>query len=172
MRRDQGVTFIEVCAALLIFSLVLLITFGVVLPALAREEMRGALYTVQVNLQLAKTNAVDRSRACQFRIDTATRGISVYDLNDPSSSGDDLLLQTVTLPSRVTFTTPDASTPVTLTNLSGTTYEARFASNGSVTSSAGVVSIQGGGDSYRVSLFAAGGMKIERWNGSAWVVGA
>ena len=71
---------------------------------------------------------------------------------------------------RISFKLPDLSTPVTLYNVSGTAYRSRFGSDGAVTEGAGFVAMFGGDRYERLTLFGAGGIRLERWNGSAWVV--
>jgi Tfp pilus assembly protein FimT len=137
----------------------------------AREEMRGSIYSVQTYLQTARMQAVSRNRSCQFRIDTATRRLQVFDLNDPANSGDDILLSQTTLSPRVSLSRPDTGDPVTLALVSGTTYQATFAPSGIVTSGTGLVSIFGGSRFHRIDLFAAGATKIWNWDGASWVAG-
>ena len=96
----------------------------------------------------------------------------MYDLNDPASASDDILLHDVTLSSKISFARPDSGSAVTLTTLGGNLYGAIFASDGSVSAGAGLIALQGGDGSYRISLYGAGGVRVERWDGSSWVLGS
>ena len=172
MRGERGMSLAELTVVMVIAALVISAAVTYAIPWLGREEMRGAVYHVQQFLQLARIQAVTRNRSCQFRIDTASRGVTVVDLNDPADATDDIQLYGETLPRAVTFARPDLGSIVTMALLSGTTYQATFASDGSVSSGAGVVALQGGDASYLVTLFGAGGVRVERWNGTLWVSGS
>jgi Tfp pilus assembly protein FimT len=138
---------------------------------IGREEMRSSIYTVQTYMHTARMQAVSRNRSCQFRVNSATRTLDVYDLNDPSLSTDDILLSRTTLSSKIVFARPDSGTAITLALASGTTYQATFTPDGVVTSGVGLISILGGNRYNRIDLFAAGGTKIWRWDGTSWVAG-
>jgi prepilin-type N-terminal cleavage/methylation domain-containing protein len=168
--NEHGISLAEVIVVMAVFALFATAALSFALPWLGREEMRGAIYQVQQALQIGRGQAITRNRDCRFLINTATRQIDVVDLNDPLNLSDDILLQRLSLSDGVSFARPDVGAPVTLALLSGTTYQATFASDGSVTSGAGLIALQGGDANYRVNLFAAGGVRVERWNGSTWVV--
>ena len=172
MRAERGYTLPELIVVLAIISLLITVTITYALPWFAREDMRSAVYQVQVHLQVARVQAVTRNHACAFRVDTSTGHVQVYDLNDPSLSTDDILLTEFALPSTVSFSDPGGGSAVTLTSLSSTLFQATFGSDGSVTAGAGVIMMTGGNRYNRLSLFAAGGVRVDIWNGSAWVNGA
>ena len=172
MRSEAGMSLAEITVVMVLMSIVVVAAATYSVPWLGREDMRGAIYQAQEFMQLARAQAITRNRDCQFRIDTASRMVSVVDLNDPSTSADDITLNTATLSSRITFARPDSGSAVTLASVSGSLYQATFASNGSVASGAGLVSVQGGDGNYRINLFAAGGVRVERWDGSSWVAGS
>ncbi len=136
---------------------------------IGREAARSAVYSIQTQLQLARMQAVSRNRVCQFTIDTATRQVQVVDLNDLSTSADDVVLSNVTVSARISFARPDGTTPVTLASVSGTRYQATFTQDGAVSQGAGVISVAGGDGFEQLTLYGAGGIRLERWNGSAWV---
>lgn len=136
---------------------------------LGRAESRGAVYAMQTFLQRARMEAVSRNRPCRFTVDTATRWAGVYDLVDVSDPTDDILLSDTTLSSKVSFARPDTGPAVTLASVSGSTYGATFASDGTVSAGSGFVSLLGGDGYFRVSLYGAGGAAVERWNGASWV---
>jgi hypothetical protein len=96
----------------------------------------------------------------------------VFDLNDSADTTDDILLNDATLSSKISFARPDTGSAVTLTSLGGNLYGATFASDGSVSAGAGLIAMQGGDGSYRINLYGAGGVRVERWGGSAWVLGS
>jgi Tfp pilus assembly protein FimT len=119
-------------------------------------------------LQLARIEAITRNRACRFGIDGTARRILVYDLNDPSDATDDLPIADATLSSHVSFGSPTGGAAITLTHVSGDTYQATFSPDGSVSSGSGSISMRGRDHFERIALYGAGGTRVERWNGSAW----
>lgn len=162
----------EVTVVMVVAAIVVAAAATYSIPWLGREEMRGAIYEVQQLLQLARVQAITRNRACRFQVDTGSRTIAVYDLNEVADATDDLLLHRATLSSRVSFARPDTGSAVTLASLGGDLYGATFSSDGSVSAGAGLVALQGGDGSYRISLYGAGGVRVERWDGSAWAPGS
>ena len=87
---------------------------------------------------------------------------------DVGNTGDDILVCDATLSPKVGFARPDSGSAVTLATISGSTYGATFASDGSVSAGSGLVALLGGDGYYRVNLYGAGGAAVERWDGSAW----
>jgi prepilin-type N-terminal cleavage/methylation domain-containing protein len=172
MRDERGMSLAEISVVVMIAAILITVTLTYSIPWLGREEMRGAVYHVQEYLQLARIQAVSRNRSSRFLIDTTTRRVQVYDLNDPADTSDDIQLYDLTLPKTVTFSRPDSGSAVTLATVSGSTYQATFASDGSVSAGAGLIAMQGGDGSYRVTLYGAGGVRVERWDGAAWNVGS
>ncbi len=172
MRSEHGMSLAEVTVVMVLVAVITTAVATYSIPWLGREEMRGAVYTVQEYLQLARVQAVSRNRDCRFLIDSSSRQVSVTDLNDPADATDDLSLHSATLSSRVTFARPDPGPAVTLASVSGSLYQATFSSDGSVTAGAGLIALQGGDASYRINLYGAGGVRVERWDGSSWVAGS
>jgi len=172
MRRGRGYTLVELVVVLVVFAFLITATITYALPWFAREDMRSAVYQVQTHLQVSRIQAVTRNRSCVFQIDSANRRVQVYDLNDPAVTTDDILLADFTLPSTISFSDPAGGSAITLTSLSSTLFQATFSSDGSVSAGAGVIIMAGGNRYDRLSLFAAGGLRVESWNGSAWVTGA
>jgi type IV fimbrial biogenesis protein FimT len=166
---ERGYTLSEVLVVLAIFALVLMFSLTHAIGWMGRVESRGAVYSVQSFLQRARMEAVSRNRACRFTVDTATGRMRVFDLVDAASNSDDILLSDTTLSSKISFARPDSGTAVTLASISGTTYGATFASDGSLSAGAGIVALLGGAGYLRVSLYGAGGTLVERWNGASWV---
>ncbi len=172
MRSEAGTSLAEIVVVMVLMSIVVVAAATYSIPWLGREDMRAAIYQVQQSMQLARAQAITRNRDCQFRIDTAGRTVSVVDLNDPSTSTDDITLATLTLSSKISFARPDGGSAVTLAVVSGSLYQATFGANGAVSSGAGLIAVQGGDGNYRINLYAAGGVRVERWNGSTWVLGS
>ncbi|MGH9868540.1 MAG: GspH/FimT family pseudopilin [Candidatus Polarisedimenticolia bacterium] len=171
-RGERGSTIAESMVVLLLTGILLATTASYSVSWLGREDLRHAASEIRTQLQAARAHAISRNRATQFRLNTTTRQIQVYDLVDPSDLTDDILLATASLPKKVTFARPDSGSTVTLPVLSGTTYQATFESNGSVSSTPGLVCLSGGERFDRVTLFAAGGVKLEKWADSAWTIGS
>src|SRR5882672_404527 len=172
MRTERGYTLVELVVVLVIFAFLVTATFAYALPWFAREDMRSAIYQVQTHLQVTRIQAVTRNRNCAFQVNSSTGRVQVYDLNDPAVTTDDILLADFTLPSTVSFSDPGGGSAITLTSLSSSLFQATFSSDGSVSAGAGVIIMAGGNRYDRLSLFAAGGLRVESWNGSAWVTGA
>ena len=104
MRNERGMSLAEVTVVMVVVAIIATAAATYTIPWLGREEMRGAVYQVQQFLQLSRAQAITRNRACRFQIDTASRRITVYDLNDPASTTDDILLHDAssgTLPEEV-----------------------------------------------------------------------
>jgi len=170
MRGEQGMSLAEISVVLVVMAIIVTAVGTYSIPWLGREELRGAVYQAQQFLQLARAQAITRNRACRFQIDTSTGRMTVFDLNDPASTSDDIHLHDATLSSKISFGRPDGGSAVTLTSLGGSLYGATFASDGSVSAGAGLIAIQGGDASYRINLYGAGGVRVERWDGSAWAL--
>ena len=172
MRSERGMSLAELTIVMVLVAIITTAVATYSIPWLGREEMRGAVYTIQEYLQLARVQAVSRNRDCRFLIDSGSRQVFVVDLNDPSTGSDDISLYSATLSSRVTFARPDTGSAVTLAAVSGSLYQATFASDGSVSAGAGLIAVQGGDGNYRINLYGAGGVRVERWTGSSWVAGS
>ena len=170
-RGERGASLIEILVVMGFVVSMLLLAATYSLPWLGKEDMRSSVYSVRTYLQMARMQAVSRNHACQFRVDSSTRSLQVFDLVDPSTSSDDILLWQTTLPVKVSFARPDSGSAITLPVSSGTTYQATFGGDGSVTSSVGSISLLGGTRYHRVELYGAGGAKIWNWDGTAWVAG-
>jgi len=169
--RERGFSLVELVIVMVLAGL--LVTAGIVfaLPWVGREEVRGAAYQVQSHLQLARVHAITRNRACRFVLDAQSGLIQVVDLNDPADGTDDTLVASATLPRTVSFADPSGATPITLAALAGTNYQATYTSDGRVSEGAGTITLNGGGRYERVTLFGAGGLRAEIWDGAAWRAG-
>ena len=170
--NERGISFLEILILLVIVSLVAVTTTAYVREWLDREAMRSAVYQVQTHIQMAKVLAVTRNRPCRFVINEISRRIQVFDLMDPGDTSDDVELANFTLSKDVFFNRPDAGSAITLASLGPDTYGATFDADGTVNAGTGDVVLQGADRYDMVSLYGAGGVRIRRWNGSAWVVGS
>lgn len=168
-RLERGFSLPGLLLTLAITGLVATLSVTYAVGWLGRAESRGAVYSVQTFLQRARMEAVSRNRACRFTVDTETRRARVYDLVDVADLTDDLLVSDTTLSAKVSFVRPDTGSPVTLASISGSTYGATFASDGTVSAGSGLVSLFGGDGYFRVNLYGAGGAAVERWDGASWV---
>jgi len=171
-RRQSGATLIELLGALAVACVALLVSLLLSNDWILREAARSAVYEVQSHLQLARAHAITRSHKTRFVIDQATRRIEIFDLNDPGDPNDDLLLSAMTLSRTIEFDRPDAGAPITLHSWGGSRYDATFLPEGSVHDGVGEIVIEAGGAYHKVSLYAAGGVGVQRWNGAAWQKGA
>jgi len=166
-------TLIEVMLVVAVASLVLIATAAYSVPWIAREKMRGAVYDVQLYMQLARIEAVSRNQVCRMVLDTSGGTIAVLDSNGTSNTADDLLLYSRTLPTSIEFNRPDSGAAVTLSQIGSTdSYQATFNSNGTVDVGTGEVVIHGAEQYGKVSVFGAGGTQVEKWNDGAWHVGS
>jgi hypothetical protein len=135
--------------------------------------MRGAVYDLQTYMQLARIEAVSRNRECRLVLNTSTRTVAIFDGNGTSTTTDDTMLYRRQLPSSVSFSRPDAGSAVGLSQIDASSnYQAKFSSDGTVTLGSGSVCVFGGDMYGRVSIYAAGGTLVERWDGSNWQVGS
>jgi Tfp pilus assembly protein FimT len=163
---------VELLVVVAIATLIVGVTASFAVPLLARETVRSSTYDVQTYLQLARVEAVSRNRPCRFVIDVATKELAVLDSRGTASTGDDETLYATTLPGAVAFADPEHAAPVTVSALGGTSYQTVFESDGVVSSGSGSIVLFGGEEFRRVSVFAAGGIQIERWTGGGWAPGA
>ena len=168
---QRGASLVEILVFVVLLGIVVLIAAGLSPTMLGREDSRGAASTVQAFAQLARMEAVGRNHACLFAVDAASRTLEVVDLNNPADPADDLLISRTQLSSRVRFAAP-SGTAISLATLSTGRYGTVFTSDGAVQSGAGFVSIGGGERFDRVTIYGAGGMAAERWDGSSWVTGS
>jgi prepilin-type N-terminal cleavage/methylation domain-containing protein len=165
MRNEHGMTMIELLVVLVMTSIVVALTVVASTPWMAEESMRSAISDVQSMMQLTRIEAVSRNHDCRFVIDSLTGELQVFD------TAGDVLLHDRRLPSTVAVDRPDSGAPVTLDLVSGSVYRAVFRSDGTVDSGTGAVYLRGGDSFGNVSLFGAGGVEINRWNGTEWKVG-
>jgi len=164
--NQSGMTLIEIVVGLAILSMMLLAVSTYAVPWIAREGTKSAVYDVQTFAQLARIEAVSRNRNVYFEVETAMRRLQVIDSNGS------LVLHETTMPKSINFAQPTVGTPVTLSNVSGDLYRLTFDSDGTVSAGQGYVCLFGGDVYERASVFAAGAVQVEHWNGSSWDAGS
>jgi len=173
MRNEKGMTLIETLLVVAVASLALMATAAYSVPWIAREKMRGAVYDVQLYMQLARVEAVSRNTDCRMVLDTSGGTIQVLDSNGTTTTVDDILLYSRSLPTSIAFARPGGGSAVTLSQIGSTdSYQAIFTSNGTVTSGIGEVVIHGAEQYGKVSVYGAGGTQVEKWTNGAWHVGS
>ncbi len=172
MNSQKGITLTELLIVLAVASLGLLAVGTYAVPWIAREGLRSAMYDMQTYMQLARIEAISRNRDCRFVIDTATNRIGVLDTAGTPSLGDDILLYESDLPDTVSFARPDTGSAVTINHISGTVYQTLFGNDGIVSLGTGEVVLFGGSTYERVQVFGAGGIRIQKWNGTKWAIGS
>lgn len=172
MSSQKGITLTELLIVLAVASLGLLAVGTYAVPWVAREGLRSAVYDVQTYMQLARIEAISRNRDCRFVVDTSSNRISVLDSAGTPAIGDDILLYEADLPDTVSFARPDTGSAVTLNNPSGTIYQSRFGSDGIVDLGTGEVCMFGGSKYEKIEVFGAGGIRIQKWNGTSWATGS
>ncbi|MCP3979612.1 MAG: hypothetical protein GY716_09820 [bacterium] len=167
-------TLVELAVVAVVASLVVMAAATYAFPRLATEGAKGAVYDLQSHVQLARLEAVNRGHACRFVIKTVTSEFEVHDTMGTGSLLDDDLLYSTALPSAVTIDSPDDTEAVTLPSVGPMFHKkfgASFDSDGTVEGDAGgQIVLAGGGDHYRLSVYAAGATQVEYWDGVGWIV--
>ena len=173
MKKQSGLTLVELIVVVAIASLMLGATIVFATPWIARESMRSSANQMVSFLQLAKIESVSRNRDCRFVVDTAARTMEIWDTWEPGDDSDDERLHREPLPTTVGFARPDSGDVVTLEQVGSTErYRATFSSDGMVNAGAGAVFLYGGQQYGAVEVHAAGGVEILYWDGSGWKAGS
>lgn len=172
MNDQSGITLTELLVVVGLASIVTVTTIVFSAPLLVRETVRSALHDAQAAVQLAKIEATSRNRACRFVVDTDQRTWSVWDTQGTDPRDDDLQLFRRSIPEAVAFGRPDAGAAVTLDQIgTSAAFEAVVTSTGIVSDGTGDVCLAGGDGFGRLSVHAAGGVQLQRWDGSNWKPG-
>jgi prepilin-type N-terminal cleavage/methylation domain-containing protein len=172
MPSERGITLVELVIVVAVASIFLVAAASYSVPMMAKETMRSAVYDFQTYMQLARMEAVGRNHACRFVIDAGKRELFVVDTRGTPTLSDDEILYDTTVADSVVFARPASGTPITLGSVTGKIFQTTFASNGTVTSGAGDVYLMGGDRYGRISVHAAGGIEVSRWDGSSWKSGS
>ena len=169
MRRDQGLTLIELLVVLSLAAVIVGVSAAYSIPAIARSKMRSAIHDVQSFMQLARIEAISRSRECRFVLNMTDGAFEVWDGNGTASTHDDILLRSRNLPRSVVFSRPDAGLPVSLQRVGDSmSFQTVFVADGIVRHGTGSVFLHGGYRYVSISVYAAGGMEMKQWDGSTW----
>lgn len=167
----NGFTLVELMVTLVVVSATVAIGTLAMAPTLARETMRSTLHDAGSLVQLARVESVRRNRECRFIVDPGTRTMSVVDKNGTATTSDDIVLRTTRIPPVVSFARPDAGSPITFT-LTGSTYTIDLHPDGYVSAGSGEMVMFSGGRFNRLQVYAAGGVRYEKWADSAWQAGS
>lgn len=172
MRRQSGMTMVELLVVTAVGSMVLMVTVVYSTSWMATETMRSSAYDVAGLMQLAKIEAVSRNSDCRFVLDTSSGMLEVWDSVGTDDLSDDELVHSRRVSDAIAFDRPDFGSPVTL-ELIGTTasYQTTFTSDGVVSSGIGGVYLHGGDGFGSVNVYAAGAIEIQRWDGTEWQIG-
>lgn len=168
MERESGVTVLQLLSVIAVGMMILAAGALAIVPWLAREVMRGSLHNAGTLVQVARTEAVKRNHGCRFVVDLSTRAMSVVDTNGTESPNDDRVLRRAQLPSVVGVARPDGGPAITFTTESDAVYVVEFDPDGSVSTGAGEMVLYAGDSYQKLAVYAAGGMRYEKWDGSSW----
>ena len=171
MDKHAGFTLLELLVVLVVLGLALAAGSLFAASAIASETMRGTLHDAGSLLQLARIEAVKRNHECRFAVDPTARTMSVIDTNGTSTTTDDQVLRVRSIPRLVALARPDAGSPITFAP-KGSSYVVDFDSDGYVNEGSGEMVLFGGARYGRLTVYAAGGVHYEKWNGSAWDLGS
>jgi prepilin-type N-terminal cleavage/methylation domain-containing protein len=169
--RQAGFTLSELLVVLTVATMVMAFAAIAAVPHLAKEAMRSTLHNGGTLVRAARIEAVKRDRACRFVVDLTTRTMAVVDTNGTGTTTDDTVLRSMALPSIVSVARPDAGSPITFT-ATGSVYHVEFDADGHVSSGSGEMVLCSGERYGKVVVYTAGGVRYEKWNGAAWIVGS
>jgi Tfp pilus assembly protein FimT len=165
-------TLLEALLVMALAAVVLIAGADYSISWIARENMRSAIYDVQTFIQLARVEAVSRNHECRFVVDSSAQTLQVLDTNGTGTTSDDTELYRRALPSSVDLARPDSGAPVTLTAVDTNLFETTFTPDGTVSNGTGQIYLYGGERYGRISVFGAGGTRVERWNAGSWEIGS
>lgn len=171
MKGQAGIGMIEILVVLTLSTIVLGSATALSGEWMNRERARSVGYELQTSIQLARTEAVMRNRDCRVTIDIAARRVAVWDGMGTPEVTDDVLLRALDLPDTVRFERPDGVDPVTLDEPNPGMFQASLGSAGTAVTGGGEVGLHSGDRYLRLTLAGAGGLRIQRWNGTGWEAG-
>ncbi len=163
-RRQRGFSFTELLGVLAISMVALLVSLTVSHEWIKRQAARSAVYEIQSHLKLAQTHAITLTKDCAFIVNDATRLVQIFD------TVNNLELFSVTLSPTITFDRPDAGPPITIKPLSGNRWTTVYSPQGSIVDGPGHIAVRGGDGYHRIVVYPAGGVAVERWNGTGWTI--
>jgi Tfp pilus assembly protein FimT len=170
LKPQTGVTLAELLVVLTLVAAVVAVGTAVTVPQIARQTMRSSLHTGGAMLRWTRTEAVKRDHACRFVVDLGARTMSVVDTQGTGTTTDDEILRQATLPTVVSVARPDVGSPITFSG-SSPVYHVEFHADGYVTSGAGEMVFCSGTHYDKVTVYSAGGVHYQQWNGSSWIDG-
>ena len=168
MKRESGVTLLELVVVMTVGMMILAAGALTTVPWLAREVMRGSLHDAGTLARVARIEAVKRNHSCRFVVDLSTRAMSVVDMNGTESPDDDRVLRRAWFPSVVGVARPDAGSAITFATESDAVYLVEFHPDGYVSTGAGEMVLYAGDSYQKLVVYAAGGVRYEKWDGSSW----
>ncbi len=171
LKLQSGVTLVELLAVLVLAVTVIALGTAVTVPQIARQTMRSTLHTGGTLIRSARVEAVKRNRECKFVVNLDARTMSVVDTQGTTTTTDDEVLHWAAFPSVVSVARPDAGAPISFAG-SDPIYSIEFHPDGYASSGAGEMVLCSGAYYDRLTVYSAGGIRYERWNGSAWVDGS
>jgi prepilin-type N-terminal cleavage/methylation domain-containing protein len=169
--RQAGFTLSELLVVLTVATMVMAFAAIAAVPRLANETMRSTLHNGGTLVRAARIEAIQRDRACRFVVDLTARTMSVVDTHGTATTTDDTLLRSAGLPSIVSVARPDAGSPITFT-ASGSVYHVEFDADGHVASGSGEMVLCSGERYGKLVVYTAGGVRYEKWDGTAWTDGS
>ncbi|NRF72324.1 type II transport protein GspH [Aquincola sp. S2] len=114
-RRVRGLTLIEVVVAIAIAAIMLGLAAPSFVESIARTRLEGAVSTLGIDVQYARSEAIRRRTNATL---TILSGGASYTIGYTPTSGADVVLKTVALPSGVSLS---AAGPIVFEGLRGTT---------------------------------------------------
>jgi prepilin-type N-terminal cleavage/methylation domain-containing protein len=172
MRRDAGISLIELLVVVALLALVATVGLLYSMRWMAGETLRTAAHEMRAQLRLTQIESVSRNRPCRFELDAAHGSMIVWDTVGTANPSDDVPLHDARLPTAIGFARPDAGSTIGLASLGNDRYQVIFDSEGIVAVGDGEVHLQGSDQFGKVSIFVAGGIEIAYWTGSRWKTGA
>jgi Tfp pilus assembly protein FimT len=165
---------LELVIALVLAALVISVMIVAYLSTMNRSRARGAVHEIQSLTQLARMEAVSRSRECRVLLSPDLRKVMVTDGWGTVSADDDIVLHQATLPPSVSFTRPDAGAAINWNSLGGSPpwFGLRFAADGTVVEGESDIFLKGAEHYGRLSVFVSGGTRISTWRDGAWRTGS
>lgn len=172
MGNERGMSLVELLAVMGLVALVTTATMVGSYVWIGQQASRSAVFHIQAFLQSTRAESVARHRPCRFQIEPQDRILRVIDLNDPGNTFDDREIARMRLAETARFERPDPGDAVSFPALGPGAQGATFQADGSVSSGAGSEVVLWGGATYhRLTLFGAGSVRVEHWNGAMWSAG-